>query len=98
MSAIRESWEQKVSDVAVTEKKIESAEVCEKSTTSDNKDDDVVMTTQARFTEVTDTLDEAMCFSQSQASLWAWPWSQCQYCTQKMRMKLTEAIIEVWLW
>jgi len=53
----------------VTEKKIESAEVCEKSTTSDNKDDDVVMTTQARFTEVTDTLDEAMCFSQSQASL-----------------------------
>jgi hypothetical protein len=53
----------------VTEKKIESAEVCKESTTSDDKDNDAAVTTQAHFTEVTDTLDEAMCFSQSQAPL-----------------------------
>jgi len=49
----------------VTEKKIKSAEVCKESTTSDNKDDDAAKTTQAHFTEVTDTLNEATHFSQS---------------------------------
>jgi len=53
----------------MTEKKIKSAEVCRESTSSDNKDDDAAVTTQAHFAEVTDTLDEAMCFSQSQTSL-----------------------------
>ncbi len=52
----------------MTEKKIESAEVCKESTTSDDKDNDAVMTTQAHFTKVTDTLNEATHFSQSQAS------------------------------
>ena len=69
MSTIKESQEQEINSVAVTEKRIKSAEVCEESTTSDNKDDDAAKTTQAHFAEVTDTLDEAMCFSQSQASL-----------------------------
>ncbi len=53
----------------MTEKRIESAEVCRELTSSDNKDDDAAAATQAHFAEVTDTLDEAMCFSQSQASL-----------------------------
>ena len=53
----------------MTEKKIKSAEVCRESTSSDNKDDDAAVTTQAHFAEVTDTLDEAMCFSQPQTSL-----------------------------
>ncbi len=69
MSAIKEPQEQEVNSVAATKKKIKPAEVCEESTTSDNKDDDTAKTTQAHFAEVTDTLDEAMCFSQSQASL-----------------------------
>jgi len=66
-------------------------------TSSDDKDNDVAVITQAHFTEVTDTLDEVTCFSQSQASLWGWPWSQCQYHTQKMHIKLTEVMIKVWL-
>jgi len=49
----------------VTEKKIKSTEVCEESTTSDNKDNDAAETTQAHFAEVTGTLNEATCFSQS---------------------------------
>jgi len=49
----------------VTEKKIESAEVCEELTSSDNKDNDAVTATQTHFTEVIDTLKEATCFSQS---------------------------------
>jgi len=49
--------------VAVTEKRIKSAKVCRESISSDNKDDDTAVTTQAHFTEVTDILDEAMCFS-----------------------------------
>ncbi len=49
----------------MTEKKIKSAEVCRESTTSDNKDNDAVAATQAHFTEVTDTLNEATHFSQS---------------------------------
>jgi len=53
----------------VTKKRIESAEVCEELTTSDNKDDDAAETTQAHFVKVTDMLNEATCFSQSQASL-----------------------------
>ncbi len=53
----------------MTEKKIKSTEVCEESTTSDNKDDDAAATTQACFAEVTDALDEATHFSQSQSSL-----------------------------
>ena len=65
MSTIRESQEQKINDVAATEKSIKSVEVCEESTSSDNKDDDAVAATQACFTEVTNTLNEAMCFSQS---------------------------------
>jgi len=65
MSAIRKSQEQEVSSVAVTEKRIKSAEVCEESTTSDNKGDDAAETTQAHFAEVTDALNEAACFSQS---------------------------------
>ena len=69
MSTIKRPQEQKINDVAVTKKKIESAEVCEELTSSDNKDDDTAVTTQACFAEVTDTLNEAMCFSQPQASL-----------------------------
>ena len=69
MSTIREPQEQGVNSVAVTEKKIKPAEVCEESITSDNKDDDTVRATQAHFTDVTDALNEAMCFSQSCASL-----------------------------
>jgi len=53
----------------VTEKKIKPAKVCEESTTSDDKDNDAAVTTQACFTEVTDMLDEAVHFSQPQASL-----------------------------
>jgi len=66
-------------------------------TSSDDKDDDAAVTTQACFTEVTDTLNEVTCFSQSQASLQEWLWSQCQYHTQKMRMKLTKIMIEIQL-
>jgi len=69
MSTIKGPQEQGVNSVAVTEKRIKSAEVCEESTTSDDKDNDAAATTQAHFTEVTDTLDEAMRFSQPQASL-----------------------------
>jgi len=54
-----------MNDVTTTEKKIKPAEVCEELTTSDNKDDDAAEATQAHFAEVTDTLDEAACFSQS---------------------------------
>ena len=53
----------------MTEKRIKPAEVCEESTTSDNKDNDAAEATQAHFAEVTDTLDEVTCFSQLQASL-----------------------------
>ncbi len=49
----------------MTKKRIKSAEVCEESTTSDDKDDDAAAATQAHFTEVTDMLDEATCFSRS---------------------------------
>jgi len=69
MNTIKEPQEQGVSDVAVTEKRIKLAEVCEESTTSDNKDNGAAATTQARFIKVTDTLDEVTCFSQPQASL-----------------------------
>jgi len=65
MSTIREPQEQEVNDVAVTEKKIKSAKVCRESITSDNKDNDAAVTTQAHFTEVTGALDEATHFSQS---------------------------------
>ncbi len=98
MSAIKKSWEWEVNSVAATRKKIKSAEVCEELTSSDDKDDDAAVATQACFTEVTDTLDKATCFSQPQASLWGQLWSQCQYHTQKMRIKLTEAMIKVQLW
>jgi len=53
----------------VTEKKIKLKEVCRELTTSDDKGNDAAETTQAHFTEVTDTLDEAVCFLQSQAPL-----------------------------
>jgi len=69
MSTIRESQKQKINSVAATEKKIKSAEVCEESTSSDNKDDDAAAATQAHFIEVTNTLNEAVHFLQSQASL-----------------------------
>jgi len=46
-------------------KSIESAEVYEELTSSDDKDDDAAAITQAHFAEVTDTLDEATHFSQS---------------------------------
>ena len=69
MSTIRESQEQKINDVAATEKSIKSVEVCEESTSSDNKDNDAVTATQAHFAKVTDTLEEAMRFSQPQALL-----------------------------
>jgi len=65
MSTIKESQEQEINSVAVTEKRIKPAEVCEESTTSDNKDDDAAVATQACFVKVTDTLNEAACFSQS---------------------------------
>ncbi len=65
MSTIRESQEQEVSNVVTTEKRIKLKEVCRESTTSDNKGDDTAEATQARFAEVTDTLDEAARFSQS---------------------------------
>ena len=69
MSAIKESQEQEINSVAVTEKSIKSAEVCRELTSSNDKDDDAAVTTQAHFIKVTDTLNEAMHFSQSQASL-----------------------------
>jgi len=97
MSTIRESWEWEVSSVAVTKKRIKLTEVCRESTSSDNKDNDAAAAMQTHFTEVTDTLEEAVHFSWSQASLWEWFWSQCQYCTQKTHMKLTEVMIEVQL-
>jgi len=49
----------------MTEKKIKPAEVCEESTSSDNKDNDAAAATQTCFAEVTDALKEATCFSQS---------------------------------
>jgi len=98
MSAVKESQEWGVNNVAMTEKKIESAEVCKESTSSDDKDDNVAAATWAHFVKVTDTLDEVMCFSQPQALSWEWLWSQCQYHTQKTHMKLTEVMIEIWLW
>jgi len=69
MSAIKKPQEQETNDVAATEKRIKLAEVCRESTSSDDKDNNAVTATQAHFTEVTDTLKEATCFSQSQASL-----------------------------
>jgi len=69
MSTIKKSQEQEVNSVATMRKKIKSTEVCRESITSDNKDNDAAAATQAHFTEVTNALDEAMCFSQSQASL-----------------------------
>ncbi len=53
----------------MTRTEIKSAEVCEELTSSDNKDNDAAAAMQTHFAEVTDTLDEAVCFSQSQASL-----------------------------
>ncbi len=53
----------------MTKKGIKSAEVCKESTSSDDKDNDAAAATQTCFVEVTDALKEAMCFSQSQASL-----------------------------
>ncbi len=97
MSTIKESWEWEISSVAATEKKIKSAEVCKESTSSDDKDNDAATATQTCFAEVTDMLEEVTHFSQSWASLWEWLWSQCQYHTQKMCMKLTEAMIKVQL-
>jgi len=52
-----------------TEKNIKPTEVCEELTSSDDRDDDAAITTQAHFTEVTGTLNEAVHFSQSQALL-----------------------------
>ena len=53
----------------MTEKEIKLTEVCEESTSSDDKDNNIATATQTCFAEVTDTLNEAMCFSQSQALL-----------------------------
>jgi len=64
MSTIRESQEQKVNNVAVIKKDIKPAEVCRELTSSDDKDDDAAVTTQAHFIKVTDTLGEATHFSQ----------------------------------
>jgi len=69
MSTIEKSQEQEVNNVTATEKRIRLTEVCEESTSSDNKDSDAVTITQAHFAEITDALNEAACFSQSQASL-----------------------------
>jgi len=69
MSTIKKSQEQEINSVAVTKKRIKSTEVCEELTSFDDKDDDAATATQTHFAEVTDTLKEAMCFSQSQASL-----------------------------
>jgi len=69
MSTIKESQEQETSDVITTEKKIKPAEVCEELTSSDNKDNDTAAATQTHFVKVTGTLEEAACFSQSQALL-----------------------------
>jgi len=65
MSTIKEPQEQGASSVAVTEKRIKSAEVCEESITSDDKGNDAAAATQAHFIKVTGTLDEATHFSQS---------------------------------
>jgi len=43
MSAIKKPQEQEANDVAATEKKIKSAEVCEELTSSDDKDDDAAI-------------------------------------------------------
>jgi len=64
MSTIKKSQEQEVNDVTATEKRIKLTEVCEESTSSDDKDSDAVTITQVHFTEVTDALDEAAHFSQ----------------------------------
>jgi len=97
ISTIKEPQKWEINSVTVTETEIESAEVCRESTSFDDKDDDAAAATQTCFVKVTDTLDEAVCFSQPQALLWEWLWSQCQYHTQKTRMKLTEVMIKVWL-
>jgi len=65
MSTIKESQEQEINSVAMTEKSINLTEVCEELTSSNDKDDDAAVTTQACFVEVTDTLDKATHFSQS---------------------------------
>jgi len=69
MSTIKELQEWEINDVTATEKNIKSAEVCEELTSSNDKDDDVATATQAHFVKVTNTLDEATHFLQSQASL-----------------------------
>ena len=69
MSAIRKSQEWEINSVTVMRKKIKLTEVCKELTSSNNKDNDAVTAMWACFTEVTDTLDKAVCFSQSQALL-----------------------------
>jgi len=96
LSADNESQKWGASRMIATERRIKPEGVWGESTTSDNKDKGTAAATQAHFAEVTDALDEATRFSQPWAPLWAWPWSQCQYHTQKTRIKLTEAMIEVW--
>ena len=97
MSAVKRPQEWEINDVTTTKKRIKLIEVCRELTTSDDKDNDAAVTTQACFAEVTGALEEATHFSQSQASLQGWPWSQCQYYTQKTRMKLTEVMIKIQL-
>jgi hypothetical protein len=63
----------------------------QESTSSDNKDNDAV-TTQAHFAEVTDTLDEAMHFTVT--SIIENDPEASVSTTQKMCMKLTEAMIK----
>jgi len=69
MSTIKESQEQEINSVAAIKKRIKSAEVCEESTTLNNKDDDAAAATQAHFIKITDALNEVTHFSQSQAPL-----------------------------
>ncbi len=97
MSAIKRSWEWEINDVTVTRTEIKLTEVCRESTSFNDKDNDAAATMWTHFAEVTDTLDEVMHFSQSQTSLQEWFWSQCQYCTQKTCMKLTEVMIKIQL-
>jgi len=96
LSTDSEPQEQGASEMIATEREIKPEGVWGESTTSDNKGEGTAAATQAHFAGVTGALDEAVRFSRSWASLWAQPWSQCQYCTQKTRIKLTEAMIEVW--
>jgi len=65
MSAIEESQEQETNSVTATETETKSAEVCRELTSFNDKDNDAAAATQTCFTEVTDTLDEAVHFSQS---------------------------------